>query len=204
MEVKLIKTHLSKDPLLAPLINALEFPVFDPNRTVFSSLISSIVSQQLSVKAAATIHGRFLDLFPDQQLDAERILAFDLTDLRAVGLSRQKSTYIQNVAEYFLEHKLMDVDWEVYSDHEIIELLTQIKGVGKWTVEMVLMFTLYRSNILPVDDLGIQQAFAGLYKIDLSQKKKTLFAEMERISKPWEPYRSIACIYLWRWKDSLN
>jgi DNA-3-methyladenine glycosylase II len=95
----------------------------------------------------------------------------------------------------------MTQDWEILSDVQVIDLLTQIKGIGKWTVEMVLMFTLQRPDVLPVDDLGIQQAFAKLYGVDLHQQKRQLFRQMQDIAAPWSPYRSYACFYLWRYKD---
>lgn len=193
--------HLGKDTRLQPLLNQFPFPVFDPNREVFSSLLKSIVSQQLSVKAAATIHQRFLQLFPDMEPDAETILFLSDQTLRSVGLSRQKSSYIQNVAQHFMEEKLLDTDWSSFTDQEIIQELTRIKGVGQWTVEMVLMFTLQRPNVLPVADLGIQQAFEKLCGLDLEQKKKALYTEMQSIAKNWEPYRTFACIYLWQFKD---
>jgi DNA-3-methyladenine glycosylase II len=195
-----IKHHLSNDPVLAPLIEHIPFPVLE-ERLVFASLVGSIISQQLSTKAAKTIQGRLLDLFPESELDPESILALSTDDLRAVGLSRQKSSYIQNVSEFFLEHQLLQADWDAYSDEEVIDLLTQIKGVGRWTVEMVLMFTLNRPDILPVDDLGIQQAFGGLYALDLEQKRKDLYRQMREIALPWAPYRTYASLYLWRWKD---
>jgi DNA-3-methyladenine glycosylase II len=193
--------HLSLDAQLQPLLAQFSFPVLDPNRDVFTSLLKSIVSQQLSVKAAATIHGRFLDLFPDADPDTEEILSLSLDEMRAVGLSRQKSGYIQNVAQHFQEKQLIDTDWSRFSDEEIIRDLTQIKGVGQWTVEMVLMFTLHRTNVLPVADLGIQQAFEKLYGLDLSQKKKAIYAGMQAIAQAWEPYRTFACVYLWQYKD---
>ena len=105
-----IKSHLANDSVLAPLIERLPFPVLE-EREVFASLISSIVSQQLSTKAASTIHGRLLDLFPASELDPEGLLAIPFDDLRAVGLSRQKSTYVQNVSEFFMEHQLLQADW---------------------------------------------------------------------------------------------
>lgn len=196
-----ILAHLRIDTTLGSIMDQIPFPTFDPDREVFSSLLRSIVSQQLSVKAAATIHQRFLHLFEDLSPDPEAVLACSLDDLRSVGLSRQKSQYVQNVATFFTEHQLMTQDWEILSDVQVIDLLTQIKGIGKWTVEMVLMFTLQRPDVLPVDDLGIQQAFAKLYDVDLNQKKRPLFRQMQDIAAPWSPYRSYACFYLWRYKD---
>ena len=196
-----IKAHLQRDAKLAPIVEELPFPVFDPHRKVFTSLLSSIISQQLSVKAAATIHGRFLDLFPDQQPTAEHLMQLSTEDLRGAGLSRQKSSYIYNVAEFFAQENLMNESYEGWTDEEIVKKLIQIKGVGKWTVEMVLMFTLHRPDVLPVDDLGIQQAFEKLYNLDLSQKKKVLHEQMFKIAEPWKPYRTYASTYLWRFKD---
>lgn len=193
--------HLGRDVRLQPLLDQFPFPVLDPHRDVFSSLLKSIVSQQLSVKAAATIHGRFLQLFPEMEPDADTLLSLTNATLRSVGLSRQKTSYIQNVAQHFIEEKLLDTDWSAYSDQEIIQDLTRIKGVGQWTVEMVLMFTLHRPNVLPVADLGIQQAFEKLCGLDLQQKRKALYAEMQNIAKDWQPYRTFACIYLWQFKD---
>lgn len=106
-----------------------------------------------------------------------------------------------NVAAFFQEKKLIQQDWPTLSDQEIIDLLTQIKGVGKWTVEMVLIFTLHRTDVLPLADLGIQQAFALLYGLDLNQRKKALFQEMHEIAEAWSPYRTYACLYLWQFKD---
>ncbi len=196
-----IQAHLKKDTQLAPLIEQFPFPVFDPHRQVFSSLLSSIISQQLSVKAAATIHGRFLELFPELEPTADRLMQLSIEDLRTVGLSRQKAGYVHNVAEFFVEENLMTETYEDWTDEEIIKKLVQIKGVGKWTVEMVLMFTLQRPDILPVDDLGIQQAFEKLYKLDLSQKKRLLHQQMQAIAAAWAPYRTYASIYLWQFKD---
>jgi DNA-3-methyladenine glycosylase II len=200
-DTTIVLQHLGQDHRFRPLLEQFPYPVFDPHREVFSSLLQSIVSQQLSVKAAATIHRRFLELFEDLTPSPQAVLALGAEDLRAVGLSRQKTGYVQNVAEHFEESKLIDRDWDLLSDEEIIQDLTSIKGVGKWTVEMVLMFTLQRPDVLPVDDLGIQQAFAKLYKLDLNQKKRALFEEMRRIAEPWSPYRTYASIYLWKYKD---
>ena len=201
IDTNAVLQHLGKDKRLQPLLKQFQFPVFEPDRDVFSSLLKSIVSQQLSVKAAATIHDRFLQLFPDMIPDAETIIALPDDTLRSVGLSRQKSSYIQNVAQHFVDHKRLDTDWSNFTDQEIIKDLTQIKGVGQWTVEMVLMFTLQRPNVLPVADLGIQQAFEKLCGLDLKLKKKALYAEMQNIAQPWEPYRTFACIYLWQFND---
>ena len=109
--------------------------------------------------------------------------------------------YVQNVAAFCFEHKITDKKLHKLSNEEIIELLTQIKGVGKWTVEMLLMFSLGREDVFAVDDLGIQQAMAQLYKLD-GTNKKILKENMLKISAKWSPYRTYACLHLWRWKDT--
>lgn len=167
---------------------------------VYFDLLESIVSQQLSVKAAATIHGRFVGLFEDGLPHPEKLLALDVPTLRAVGLSNQKAGYMLNVANFFVTEKLHGVDWSTMTDEEIIKRLTAIKGVGRWTVEMILMFTLNRPDILPVDDLGIQNAIKRLY--ELEETGKALRIRMVEIAEPWRPYRTHACRYLWKWKDA--
>ena len=191
--------HLSKDKILKKAINSIELPKRNPSKDVYAGLIRSIVSQQLSVKAAATIHSRFLDLFENQYPTSTLLLGLDDTELRGAGLSGQKTKYVKNVALFFQENDLFNKDWSEESDKEIIALLTQIKGVGKWTVEMILMFVLSREDILPIMDLGIQNGIKQLY--ELTEEKKELYSKMEEIAQPWKPYRSIACLYLWAIKD---
>ncbi|MEI6407814.1 MAG: DNA-3-methyladenine glycosylase 2 family protein [Bacteroidota bacterium] len=192
--------HLQQDPKLRELIQNIEVPDFTPSRKIYFNLLESIVSQQLSVKASDTIFNRFLDLFPDRYPHPEHLLVLEIDQLRAVGLSNQKARYMQNVAAFSKEYDLETHDWDAMSDEEIITFLTQIKGVGKWTVEMLLMFTLGRTDILPVDDLGIQQGIQRLY--GLEETGKDLKKRMFEIAEPWRPYRTYACRYLWRFKDS--
>lgn len=193
------KKHLSNDSILAPIINRLELIPSDLSNDVYERLIKAIIYQQLSGKAAGTIHSRFLALFPDEYPNPEQLLDFDITDLRAVGLSNQKANYVQNVAVFFTENKLHHQDWSKLSDETILSQLTSIKGVGVWTVQMILMFTLGRIDILPTGDLAIQQAMCRLYK--LKGKGKKLAQQMEKKAKKWSPYRSLACQYLWLWYD---
>jgi DNA-3-methyladenine glycosylase II len=107
---------------------------------------------------------------------------------------------MQNVAAFALENNFETVKWDQYNDAEISQMLTTIKGVGTWTVEMILMFTLGRPDVFPSKDLGIQQAIAGLYNINESGKK--LLLQMTEIAEPWRPYRTLACRYLWHWKNN--
>lgn len=191
--------HLSKDPILAKVIAGTRLEVRHSPHDPYFSLIRAIVFQQLSGKAAETIHNRFLALFEGGYPHPDRLVKMEMETLRSVGLSRQKATYIQNVAVFFEEHQLLEQDWETMTDEYLLRTLTQIKGVGQWTVEMLLMFTLNRPDILPVDDLGIQQAIQGLY--GLEEKGKQLQKRMLEIAEPWRPYRTYASLYLWRWKD---
>jgi DNA-3-methyladenine glycosylase II len=195
-----IKTHLKNNaPELIPLIDSIELPTLT-SKDVYSDLLDSIVSQQLSVKAAGTIFARFLDLFPNRYPAPEWVLLLEHDQLRAVGLSGQKANYIKNTAQFFLDNELIEKDWTTISDDEIIKQLTTIKGVGKWTVQMILMFTLQREDILPVDDLGIQQGMTRLYNMDASAK--SFKKDMENLAESWRPYRSIASRYIWKWKDT--
>lgn len=199
MKDKVIR-HLSKDKHLQPLLLRFPFPELEGKPTkVYEHLLKSIVSQQLSGKAADTIHGRFLNLFPRKKPIAERVLELDFDTLRGVGLSRQKATYIQNVAHFFIDHKLKRFKWNQHSDEEILQLLTEIKGVGTWTVQMILMFSLNRTDILPIDDLGIRNAMIRLY--GLTSEKKQLKKELLDIAEPWRPYRTYVCRYLWWYID---
>ncbi|MEO6039653.1 MAG: DNA-3-methyladenine glycosylase 2 family protein [Saprospiraceae bacterium] len=191
--------HLQQDALFRSVIEQTELPSYTPSRKIYYDLLDSIVSQQLSVKVATVIFNRFCALFPDNYPHPESVIALDAAQLRSVGLSGQKSGYLQNVAAFSLQNDLENHDWDSRSDTEIINFLTQIKGVGQWTVEMLLMFTLGRPDIFPIDDLGIQQAMARLYQ--LPETGKELKKRMLELSAPWQPYRTLASRYLWRWKD---
>lgn len=194
--------HLKKCD--AKLINVFEqtvqVPDFTPSGNVYYNLLESIVSQQLSVKAADTIFKRFLSIFPENYPHPQLLVSSDVDTLRAVGLSNQKAGYLKNVADFSLQNDLEQHPWANMTDEEIIQFLTQIKGVGKWTVQMLLMFTLGRPDVLPVDDLGIQQGIARLYQLDTSNPK-LLKAQMTEIAEDWRPWRTIVCRYIWRWKD---
>lgn len=194
---KAIKQHLNRDKRLAELIKTIELPQSNPDGDVYFALTRSIVSQQLSTKAAATIYGRFLDLFDNRYPDIETVLNFSIEELRAVGLSRQKASYIQNVATFF--QRKAAVDWLKLSDDEIIDQLTEIKGVGKWTVEMILMFTLERLDVLPLGDLAIRNRMIQLYEVTITGR--ALKPDLTEIAESWRPYRSVACRYLWAWGD---
>jgi len=194
-----IKAYLiQRDRRLRSLINQLDFPVARRNRDVYSTLLHSIISQQLSVKAADTIHARVLALFKENYPDPAMLDKMPVTRLRAAGLSRQKTVYLKAVARFALESGIEYEQLKTRTDAQIIEHLTQIHGVGRWTVEMLLIFNFNRSDVFAVDDVGIQNAMSRLYHLD--HTGRTLRLEMQRIAENWRPYRAIVSRYLWRWK----
>ena len=194
-------THLSKDKKLAKIIAGHEAFNLKKRTNICLRLCASIMSQQLSTKVAAVIYQRFLDLYGSKEPQPEDIVNTPFETLRAIGLSNAKTQYVLNVAQFALDHDLSDKTIKKLSNEEIISLLTQIKGVGQWTVEMLLMFTMGREDVFAVDDYGIQVAMKKIYKLE-EHDKKTLRSEMLRISKKWAPYRTYACLHLWHHKDS--
>lgn len=194
------KTHLKKDKKLAALLVEDNHELKRRKNTSIR-LIASIISQQLSTKVAKIIFDRFLDLYNGKEPSCEQVLATDSTILRSIGLSNSKVAYVQNVAQFFLEHQITDKQLYKMQLEEVIDLLTQIKGVGRWTVEMLLMFSLGHEDVFAVDDLGIQQAMVKLYNIKYTSKKE-LQTKMIARSKAWSPYKTYACLHLWKWKDT--
>ena len=193
--------HLSKDKKLIPLLQTVKPYELKKRKNVCLRLCASIMSQQLSTRVAEVIFKRFLELYGAKEPTPQQIIDTPFDKLRAIGLSNAKVNYVQNVAKYMLEHNADDKKLNKMSDEEVVAFLTPIKGVGKWTVEMLLMFTLGREDIFAVDDLGIQQAMAKVYKLDLTDKK-ALREKMLKISAKWSPYRTYACFYLWKYKDT--
>jgi DNA-3-methyladenine glycosylase II len=195
-----ILDHLKKDEVLYKAILKLNKEVKpDLNIDIYHSLLGSIVSQQLSTKVVRIIWNRFTDLFIDGYPDAESLLAKDHDVLRRIGLSNNKARYVKNVAEFKLANDMSFDYLQTFTDEAIINYLTQIKGVGKWTVQMILMFPMDRPNVFPVDDLGIQNVMKTLYQIEL--EKNELKLKMNEIAKLWDPYRTIASKYLWEIGD---
>lgn len=192
--------HLNKDKKLAKILANQQPYVLKKQKLIYYRLCNSIMSQQLSTKVADVFQQRFLDLFDGYIPSPEQIISIPFETLRGIGLSNNKAAYIQNVAQFFSEQKITDTQLNKLSDEEVIKLLTQIKGVGRWTVEMILMFSLGREDVFAIDDLAIQQTMAGCYKLDMTDKKE-FRASMIKISSKWSPYRTYACRYLWGWKD---
>ncbi len=193
--------HLSKDKKLKKIIELQKPFALVKRKNVYLHLCTSIMSQQLSTKVADVFHRRFLALYNSKNPTTEQIATTAFETLRGIGLSNAKANYVLNVCRFFMEEKITDAMLYKMNNEEVVKYLTQIKGVGQWTVEMILMFTLGREDVFAVDDLGIQQAICKLYKVDATDKK-AMKEKMLTISKKWSPYRTYACRYLWGWKDN--
>lgn len=193
--------HLSKDKRFKKLIDNREPFSLKKRKKIYLYLCASIMSQQLSTKVADVIYKRFLDLYGGKEPTAEQILATPAETLRGIGLSNAKASYMHNVVRFALEQGMEHPKLSKLNNDEVIAYLTQIKGVGRWTAEMLLMFALVREDVFAADDLGIQNAMIHLYKLDRSEKK-FFREELLRISQKWSPYRTYACIHLWHWKDN--
>lgn len=185
-------------PYLGATIPLFEPPALELTGNPFRSLVRIITFQQLSGKAAETIYGRFATLVgADEQLTPDHLLNHDVETLRTVGLSRQKASYILNIAHSFHDLDLTSERLLNLPDDEVRAALINIKGVGQWTVDMFLMFYLCRPNIFPTGDLGIQNAMRPMIG-----KEKFKASEMEEFAERWQPYRTIAAYYLWRTLDA--
>ncbi|MCB9225333.1 MAG: hypothetical protein R2780_00875 [Crocinitomicaceae bacterium] len=185
------------DPIMAEVIKKVKEDIHPtPSIDVYYYLLHSIVSQQLSTKVADVIWKRFLDLFPDQYPDERELLLKEDWELRDIGLSHAKLNYMKNVADFSLTEGMLFDKLDEMDDQEIIKYLTQIKGVGQWTVQMILMFPMDRPNVFPIDDLGIQTKMKKYYALD--QDKKELRIKMIEISENWAPYKTMASKLLWK------
>ena len=189
--------HLKKsDPILRAIIERVGMCRMEFGEPEFSSLAEAIVYQQLNGKAAVTIFNRFVALAGDP-LTPEGILKLSNEQMRSVGLSKQKSAYLKDLAAKTSDGLLNFERLQDMTDDEVIEHLTQVKGIGVWTAHMFLIFSLRRPNVLPTGDYGVQMAIRKHYK----KRKLPKPNEMEKIARAWEPYRSIACWYMWRSLD---
>jgi len=193
--------HLSKDKEFKKLLAKATPYKLKKRKNICNYLCASIMSQQLSTKVATVIHNRFLDLYAGKEPTPQQILDTPFEKLRGIGMSNAKTNYVRNVAQFEIEFGMDHKKLYKMENEEVIAYLTQIKGVGRWTVEMLLMFALGREDVFAIDDLGIQNAMIKLYKLKIKDKKK-LRAELLRISEKWSPYRTYACKHLWSWKDN--
>jgi DNA-3-methyladenine glycosylase II len=191
------RTLMRRDPVLGKAIKRIgACGMADRQRKDhLSALVGAIVSQQLSTKAAATIFGRFVALFPDGHIPhAGAIAARSDGELRGVGLSGQKVGYMRDLCARILDGRLQLDELKVLADEEVIERLVAVKGFGRWTAEMFLMFRLHRPDVLPAGDLGIVNAIHRLYGL----RKKPDAKRILRMGEAWRPYRSVASWYLWQ------
>ena len=185
---------LRKDEKMSILISKFGKPDFGIRKVYFQSLLRSIVYQQLSGKSAKAIFDRFKKLVPKKSLITPKsVLKISDQEMRKAGLSFQKIDYIKNLADYFTMNSFQEKDVKKMTDEEISKELTKIKGIGQWTVDMFLMFTLNRSDVMPYGDLAIQKGFKKIFGLDHLPSKK----EMEDGSEVWRPFRTLACWYLW-------
>jgi len=186
------------DKRMEKLIDKFGPPNFNLMNNYYESLIRSIVYQQLSGKAASIIYERFLDLFVfDIYPEPKDILAVSIETLRSSGLSYQKVNYIRDLSEKWQEGTMNLTDIDSMTDEEISSELIKVKGIGQWTADMFLMFTLGRPDVFPFGDLGIQKGFMALTNMNRLPTQK----EMERQTKKWQPYRTVAAWYLWKLVD---
>ncbi len=189
---------IKKDPKLGEIFA--HHPVLSPSEAtgdIYFDLTRNIAYQQIHGAAAKKIFGRFIDLFDSGYPNPKIVAEMDIQELRAVGFSNQKAGYIRNIAAFALDHDFEHRDWDSMSDDEIIKFLTQIKGVGEWTVHMVLIFSMNRSDILPTGDYAVQMAMKKLY--GLQEEKRALIHKMKEIAEPWKPHRSLVSRHLWLW-----
>lgn len=193
---EILNIFSAKDTILKEIIKSVNNEIKPtPSIDVYLYLLRSIASQQLSIKVVRVIWRRFSELFVDGYPDVEHLLMLENSELRTVGLSNSKVQYIQNVAQFSVENDISFEYLNEMKDEEIISYLTQIKGVGRWTVQMILMFPMDRPNVFPVDDLGIQTRMKHWYNINL--EKKALKSKLLDIAESWSPYKTLACKYIW-------
>ena len=194
------RRHLMKtDPKLSMIIRRVgpcELHSAAP-KDPFEALCMSIASQQLSTKAAATIFGRFADLFPNRKPTPGRVMTLTDDEIRGCGFSRPKVTFIKDLASHVLDGRLDLTGLRKHSDDDVMQQLVAVKGIGRWTAEIYLMFRLGRPDILPADDLGLMNAVQRAYQLRTRPDAKKL----RRMGEAWRPYRSVASWYLWQ---SLN
>jgi DNA-3-methyladenine glycosylase II len=190
--------HLAKhDKVLAPVIARAGACTIRPHSNYYQELVDSIISQQLSVKAASTIERRFCELFgsADEFPSPEKILTKNVDELRTAGLSRGKASYVLDLAARVVDGQLKFDDLDTLTNEEVIKKLTAVKGVGEWTAHMFLMFCMGRLDVLAVGDLGIRSAIQKLYGFDHLPAPAEI---VELAGKGrWHPYESVACWYLW-------
>ncbi|WP_306057655.1 DNA-3-methyladenine glycosylase family protein [Natronococcus wangiae] len=182
---------LRQDPVMAELVDRHD-PYVEPNWNEYERLCISIINQQLSTASAAAVRERVFELL-DDTVTPETVLAADEAALRDAGLSRSKVAYVRNAARAFQENDYTREGLAAYSNDEVIDALTEIKGIGAWTARMYLLFVLERPDVLPLGDLAVRRGIETLY----GNGEELIRAEMREIAEPWRPYRSVATRYIW-------
>jgi DNA-3-methyladenine glycosylase II len=202
-QIKAARAHLQKtDPVMKLLLSAHGPFTAKAKSDRFGTLVNSIISQQISTAAASTIKQRLHDTVAERdgskQISPDALRKFDHGSFRAIGISRQKATYLLDLAEKVAAGQVELHNMGRMPDEEIIKQLTQVKGIGRWTAQMFLIFSMARLDVLPVDDLGIKNAIQRNYDLDAQPDVATI----EKIAQPWRPYATVACWYLWRSLES--
>ncbi|XP_010550405.1 PREDICTED: DNA-3-methyladenine glycosylase 1 [Tarenaya hassleriana] len=195
--IDLALRHLqSSDPLIATVIGAHKPPVFGSSSRPFLSLARSIIYQQLAIRAAKCIYDRFLSLFDGGEVgvDPSAVLSLSTAQLRQIGVSGRKASYLHDLAEKYINGVLSDALILEMSDEELINRLTVVKGIGVWSVHMFMIFSLHRPDVLPVGDLGVRKGVKDLYGL----KELPGPLQMEQLCEKWRPYRSVGSWYMWR------
>jgi len=192
--------YLKKDNYIGCLINKIDPPQFPHERGYFKSLIKFVIYQQLSIKSARKIYDRLIVLFNKKEINAHNFKIFSNSQLQEIGISKPKIRYMNEIANQFIKDDSFLDNIDQLSNQEIINKLVQIKGVGPWTAEMFLMFTIQRLDVFSIKDLGIKKGMQKLYKL----KDIPTDDFMLEKSKSWSPYRTIACLYLWKLIDGNN
>lgn len=185
------------DKVMGRLISSFKGSMLRSHGDAFTTLARSIVSQQISVKAAESVWNKII--FNISEISPQTVYNLENSILRNCGLSQRKAEYLQDLSLYFLNKDLNETIWYEMDDEALILELTQVKGVGRWTAEMFLIFHMLRPNILPVNDLGLKRALS----IHYNENKPVSKNKIDIISGPWKPWRSVATWYLWRSLDSL-
>ena len=188
------KKELSRrDDVLHEIINEFDDLELASRGDLFYTLIRSVIGQQISVKAASTVWSRFCERIGD--IEPENILSADIEELRSCGLSQRKAEYVIGISESWSDYD--SLEWKEMSDEEIIQELIKLRGVGKWTAEMILIFTMLRPDVFPIGDIGMIRGIEKSYNSGERMSREELYA----ISDNWKPWRTVACCFMWRTVD---
>ncbi|HUP22029.1 MAG TPA: DNA-3-methyladenine glycosylase [Thermoanaerobaculia bacterium] len=190
--------HLRRDSRLGPVVRRIGPPTLRRRETTFHALARAILFQQVSGAAGAAIYSRLVAHFPGQRFPRpQQVAELSPEQLRAAGISRQKAGYLIDLASRLSDGSLSPRRLPGLSDDDVVRELTAVRGIGEWTAQIFLMFTLHRPDVLPVGDLGLRRGVQWLYELDEAPTRE----RMERLAEPWRPYRSAASWYLWRVAD---